>query len=323
MSDGILALSSFQGALEETRGTPVPATRKFGMKGWFVPNDDLHSVSEQRNTFIENFRQFKTKRWAELRGLTTSPTFEDLSWFLLQAASGDPDVSTVDTDLRKRLFAPGFNDDDLLTATLEAASNVQDYQFPFSLLDKLELEFFSDRAAVMTLDYLAQQAVPQDRTADLTDRVVEDINGALGKCYIDASSIGETLQTAVNRAKFSLPQNWQQLFTFNGFLHSDRAYRKVRSLNFELDIVFDSQDEMTAFLNADDRAIRYTVEGSVAGATTGVKQLDVDVYGKYGAYSQTDQNGVFIAKVSGNTKFDASATYDWAIAVTDAETSLP
>lgn len=319
----MVALTMFQGGIESVRGTAVAATRKMGLNGWFVANDDLHSVSEQRNTFIENFRQFKTKRWAELRGLTTSPTFEDLAWYLLGFAKGGVTPSTVDVSAYLRAFSPAFNTDDLATATLEAASPIQDFAFPYCLGDRIELEFFADKAAVMTLDYLAQRAIEQARTGSLSDRDTEDINGALGQAYIDTTTIGSTLNASVTRAKFTLQNNWVQLFTFNGLLHSTKAYRKVRSMALELDIVFDAVAEYDAFLAATDRKVRYHVDGSVVGATTAKKYLDVDFYGKWGAYPLADDNGVLKARATAVSKYDSGATKDWAINVQNGVAVLP
>lgn len=323
MPDAITALSSFQGGLEAVRGTAVAATRKVGLNGWFVPNQDLHDVREQRNTFTDIFRQFAVKRWAELRGLTTSPTFEDLPWYLQGAAKGGVSGVLSDGAAYTYAFSPTFNVDDLKTTTWEAANNFQDFAFPFSLCDRIDLEFFADRAGVMTLDYLAADAIAQARTASLTDRVTEDINGALGRCYIDGSVIGGTLVTNVIRAKFSLSQNWRQLWTFNGELTPGKAYRKPRSMAVELDIVFDSLDEWNAFRAATDRKVRYRVDGTTIATTSTAKRLDVEAYGKWRSYALADQDGVIVAKVASTTKFDDGASLDWRIAVTNGLATLP
>lgn len=323
MADGIVALSSFQGGIESVRGTLVAATRKQGLNGWWVPNQDLHDVHEQRNTFTDVFRQFPVKSFAELRGLTNSPTFEDLPWFLGHAAQGGVSPVLSDTAAYTRTYAPTFNVDDLETVSWECANNFQDFAFPFALCDKLDLEFFADKAAVMTVDYLAQQAIAQARTTGLSDRATEDINGALGKAYIDGSVIGSTQVQNVIRAKFSLANNWRQLFNFNGFLYPGKAYRKTRSMAAEFDIVFDSLTEFNAFNAGTERKVRFHVDGTVIPGTTTKKSLDVDFYGKWRAFALSDQDGVIVAKVTSTSAFDTGASLDWRFAVVNGVAVLP
>lgn len=325
MSDGILALSGFQAGLESVRGTPVAATRKQPMNGWLVSNLEQHRVHEQRVSFIDVYRSFGVKQNAELRGLKVNPTFEDLPWFLQGFAKGGVTGVLSDTAAYTYTFTPTASTDDLKTVTWEAVSDTQDFQLPFCLGDKFDLSFQAGAAADLTLDYLAQQAIPQARTGSLSDRVTEDILGAGVQAYIDSTTIGSTAVADMVAFQFTLQNNWVQLHTFNGQVYSTKVYRKVRSASCSISVQFDTLTEYTAFMAQTERKIRLFMQGSnIVGTVAPTKKsVTIDVYGPWMTYPISDDNGVFIAKATLDSRFDAGAGWDWRIAVVNGLATLP
>lgn len=325
MSDGILALSGFQGGLETTRGILVPATRRQPMNGWFVSTLEEHRVHEQRVSFIDVYRSFSTKQFAELRGLSPSPTFEDLPWFLKGFAKGGVAGVLSDTAAYSYVFTPTVAADDLETVSWEAVSDTQDFAFPGCLAEKFDLSFKAGGAAELTLDYLAQRAIPQARTAALSDRITEDILSAGVTAYVDSTTIGSSAIADMVSLQFTLQNNWVQLFTFNGQLYPTKVYRKVRSVNCSVSLQFDTLTEYTAFMAGTERKIRIVMQGSNIAGTAGPtkKSLTLDVYGRWGSYPISEDNGVFIAKATLDSRFNASAGWDWRIAVVNGLATLP
>lgn len=325
MSDGVLALSGFQGGIESARGTLVAATRKQPMNGWFVSNLEQHRVTEQRVSFIEVYRSFPVKQFAELRGLKVYPTFEDLPWFLQGFAKGSVVGAVTDTAAYTYTFVPTATADDLATVSWEAVSDTQDFAFPGCLADKFNLSFKAGGPCEMNLDYLAQRAIAQARTGSLSDRVTEDILGAGAKGFIDTTTIGSTLTGDVVAFDFTLQNNWVQLHTFNGQLYPTKFYRKVRHASCSISVQFDTLTEYSAFMAGTERKVRLFMEGTNIAGTAGPtkKSVAIDVYGPWATYPISDDNGVFIAKATLDSRFNAGAAADWKIVVVNGVATLP
>lgn len=326
MAQGLVALSKFQAGLESVRGTAVAATRIQPITGYLIENVKRDIIHEQRNSFIDNYRNFQTKRFVELRGLTTSPTFEDLPWvcqsFLKGSVAGVLSATTVYT----YTFTPTANADDLKTVTWEVGDDTQAFQIPFGIGDLLSLEFIADGPAKMTADYLGQKAVKQAFTGALSDRVTEDINGALMSVQIDTTTIGSTSVTNVLAAKFTLANNWVQLWRLDGGIVPGDAYRKVRSAQLELTVQFNNTTEYDAFVTTPvERKVRLKVLGSVIAGSAGsvAKSLTIDWYGLWDTAPLADTNGIHTVKLIGTSMFDTTATTDFSVAIANALSILP
>jgi hypothetical protein len=326
MPQGLVALSKFQAGLEATRGTAVPATRIQPLNGWFVENVDRAKIHEQRNSFIDIFRSIQVKRWVELRGLTTSPTYEDLPWFLQSFLKGGVAGVLSATTVYTYTFTPTAAADDLKTVTWEVGNDTQAFQVPFGLGQRLEMSFGGEKPAAMTCDYLGQKANKQAFTGALSDRVTEDINGENATCSIDSTTIGTTQVPQVLTAKFSIENNWEQLFRLDGNLFPGDAYRKPRSAQLEITLQFASTTEYDAFVTAPaERKVRLLVPGSVIAGSTGnvQKLLQIDWYGFWDTAPISDQNGLHIVTLTGTSHYDTGATADWSVAVKNGLVTLP
>lgn len=326
MPQGLVALSKFQAGLEAVRGTAVAATRIQPLNGWFVENVDRAKVHEQRNSFIDVYRSLQVKRWVELRGLTTSPTYEDLPWFLQHFVKGGVTGVLSASTVYTYTFTPTASTDDLKTVTWEVGDDTQAFQVPFSIGDRLELNFGGERLSSMTADYLGQKANKQAFTAALSDRVTEDINGENMTASIDSVTIGTTSVPQVLNAKFTLQNNWVQLFRLDGNLFPGDAYRKPRSTQLELMLQFASATEYDAFVTAPaERKVRLAVSGSAIPGSTGnvPKSLQIDWYGYWDTAPISDENGIHVVKLTGTSHYDATATNDWSIVVKNALVTLP
>jgi len=323
---GLVALSKFQAGLETVRGTAVAATRIQPINGYLVENAQRSIIHEQRNSFIDNFRNFQTKRFVELRGLNTSPTYEDLPWFLQSFLKGGVTGVLSASTVYTYAFAPTAAADDLKTVTWEVGDDTQAFQVPFGIGDNISLEFVADGPAKMTVDYLGQKAVKQAFTGALSDRVTEDINGSVMTATIDSTTIGTTSVTNVLGAKWSLANNWVQLWRLDGGIVPGDAYRKVRSAMLELTVQFNNTTEYDAFITAPvERKVRLSVLGSVIPGSTGniQKSLIIDWYGLWDSAPLSDSNGIHTVKLTGTSMYDVTATADWKMTVANGLVTLP
>jgi hypothetical protein len=220
---------------------------------------------------------------------------------------------------------PTASADDLQTVSWEAVSDTQDFAFPGGLGDKFDLSFNAGGPCELTLDYLCQRAIPQARTGSLSDRITEDILGAGAQAYIDSTTIGTTAVADVVSFQFTLQNNWVQLFTFNGQLYPTKFYRKVRHASCSISVQFDTLTEYSAFMAGTERKVRLLMQGTNIAGTAGPtkKSVAIDVYGPWATYPISEDNGVFIAKATLDSRYNAGAAADWKVVVVNGLATLP
>src|SRR6266540_3856083 len=89
MPGGLNTLQKAQSGIEAVRGTGIAATRiaYFDRGAWFDEAVTREFPNEDRNSFIEHYRNFTSARVASLAGVANG-TFEDFPWFLQGFAKG-------------------------------------------------------------------------------------------------------------------------------------------------------------------------------------------------------------------------------------------
>src|SRR6266568_92450 len=141
MPAGLNALQKAQAFLETTRGTAAAATRivYFDRGAWFEQIVGKEFPSEDRNSFVDNYRQVITDHRVQLSG-GADATFDDLAWWGQIFWKGSVAAVLSNTSVYTRTFQPTVATDDLQTATLEIGNDTQAYQVPYCLGQKLELD---------------------------------------------------------------------------------------------------------------------------------------------------------------------------------------
>ena len=332
MAGGLVALSGMQRVIETTPGTALAATAiQPILGGWLKETVERQFPDEQRYSFIEAYRNFAVKNMVEISGLTIAPTFKDMSWWgcLFWKGLGDggpPKVSTGavrDTSAYDYIFAPTVASNDLQTATLEIGDDIQHWQIPFVLGNKIELNWAVNSALTCSMDLLGQRAVAATKTAALAVTGDEHINGALTTVTLDTSTIGSTAITTVQEMKVSWDNGWQQEFVLNGNLYPLGAHRgATKKVSVEGTLLFTSSTEYTSmYQNAGigtPRKIRISTKGTLAGAATAYRELKVDLYAVYEDMQFDTINGQRAMKFTAKTQNDATATHDQQVVVTTA-----
>ncbi len=327
MAQGLVALSDFAFGLESVRGTEVNASRKVGLVGNLNEVNEDVLPQEQRNSFFANYRNFQVKSFVQGQ-LTGSPTFERLPIFLKCAVRGDASSDPVlsATTVYTHTFTPQATADDLKTATIEWDAETAAYTATYGLLNRLELQWQAGAAPTMSMDWLAASMTAKAKTSSLSDLTEEDVSMAVATVTIDASTIGTTTVTNVLEARFALDNNWTQLWRADGTAKPGEAYRQTRKANLDLTIQFNNTTEYEAFraTGRAGRKIRLDLEGTVISGSAGsiTKRVRIDWYGKYRTGVISDQNGVYVLRVAGESIYDATAASDFSIAVRNGSSTV-
>lgn len=318
----------FQAGIESVPGTAVAATRiQPIISGNMVEHGERSYIDEERNSLIKNYRAVATKQFVELSGIEVAPTFEDLAWWLQFFAKGGVTGVVEDSTAYRYTFTPTATANDLKTATIEIGDNTQAYEVEHSVGTRMELTLARNTPASMSVDFLGKQATATTFTGSLSDRVTEDINGALAAVYIDASTIGSTLVTNVLDVKIGLETMQTQFWALNGSLAPVDVYRSApRSASVEMTIAFNNTTEYAAFksnFNGDDpRLIRVKVAGSTIAGSSTAKLAQFDLYTVWAEAPFGEQDGLRVIQLSGETIYYPTATADWDFQVVNGLSTL-
>ncbi len=329
MPAGLNTLQKAQAGLESTRGTGIAATRivYFDRGAWFEELIGREFPDEDRNSFIQNYRNVTVSRMARLSG-GANATFEDLAWYLQSFGKGGVTGVLSNTTVYTYTTTPTASSDDLKTVTWEIGNDTQAYQLPYGLGEKLELSWVGGQPVKLNVDYLAQRAIPQAFTGALSDRTgLEDLVGTTAKVFIDnaGGTIGSSQALNVLSGKVTLENRWQQITHLVGNLYPDDAQRDSRWIDFELDIHFNNTTEFAQLLAGGERLIRINFTGSnIAGSSpTTAKSVNIDLYGFYTSAPFAVSNAIRTVKVVGSTQYDTTATTDWKITTVNSLVTLP
>jgi len=329
MATGAIAAERLQAGLEAVRGTPVPATRRvYGERGsaFFDPTVTKEFLGESMSSYIKNYRHVVTGVAANLT-IPGYVTASDLAWwgqsFWKGGVTGVLSAVTVYT----YSFSPTVATDDLKTPTFEVQTDTQGWQLPFCLGEKFEISWQAGQAVRFAADLTAQQAIPQAVTAAIGDRTgLNALAGTTAQVFIDTGggTMGTTPAVNVLSGKLTWTNNWMPVTHNKGNLYYDDAVREVRSLAIELDLHYNSQTELATVTSDAERLIRVQFTGpTIAGSTGSVPEsVKADFYGFHldGAFQAN--KAIRAVKLVGESQYDTTAGFDWAVACATSNATL-
>jgi len=330
MATGAIALERLQAGLEAVRGTPVAATRRvYGQRGqaWWEPTVNKEYLDESMSSYIDNYRHVVTG----VSGKLSIPFFvtpSDLAWwgqlFWKGAVPGVNSATTVYT----YTFPPTVGADDLKTGTFEASSDVQGYQFPFGLGEKLEISWQRGQTVRGNAEVLVQQGIPQAVTAAIGDRTgLNAMAASAGKVYIDnaGGAIGTTQVANVLGGKITWENHWEPIDHIDGQLFYDDAVRATRSIALELDIHYKDNVELAHLTDDAERLIRVGFTGPIIAGSVGniLEGVNFDFYGHYTSAPFGVSSAIRTVKLGGVSQYDAPAGFDWRVAAITSVAVLP
>lgn len=328
---GRVPLKKWQAAIETPSGIIKAATRVQPMlSGDLVQHFEREYPVEQRGSFIKNYgNDYQTKQFVELQGLTAVPTYEDLPWFLQHFARGLVTGSPTAVTAYQYVFTPSgvaASSNTLTSVTWEVANDTQNFAVPYAVGTRFHIEGGVGKPATMTVDYIAQRAVAQAISSNLSLRTVEAINTATATAYIDTTTVGTTQVYNVLDFSFDLPTGQKQFWALDGNKYPRDVYRGEEvTASFDATLAFTDTTEYTAFTGDTARKVRISVSGSaIAGSSPATnKSLVIDWYGKWAEAPLGEQDGLVVIKVKGESTYDTSAAADWKITVTNDLSTLP
>ena len=322
---GSMPLAKVQVGREVVPGTAVAATRKHPiMSGNLNEHGEVNFPQEQRESLVANYRGFATRRFVEISGMEVAPTFEDLPWYLNFSVSCNMVGAPTAVVARQYDFAPNATVNDLGTATLEVGDETDEFDVNFGVMTRLELTIAKNAPSTLTMDWLGQKATSSSFTSNLSDRVTEDINGALALAYIDTTTIGSTAVTNVIDGKVTIETMQTQFWALDGNLYPVDVYRNAaRKAAVEMTVAFTDTVEYDLWqsgLSASGvttRKIRLYVPGStIAGTSPSTpKSLTVDLYTVWTEAPFGEDEGLRTVQFKGETVYNVTAGHDfkWSV----------
>ena len=329
---GSMPLAKVQVGREVVPGTSVAATRKMPvMSGNINEISELNFPQEQRESLVANYRGFATKQSVEISGMEVAPTFEDLPWYLNFAISSNMTGAPTAVTATRYDFVPKVTVNDLGSATLEVGDDTAEFDVSYAVLSRLELNIAKNAPSTLSMDWVGQKATKASFTSNLSDRVTEDINGALALAYVDTDTIGSTAVTNVIDAKVTLETMNTQFWALDGNMYPVDVYRNApRSASVEMTVAFTNTTEYDAYQTSFSangvtaRKIRLYVSGSNIAGTDPVtpKSLTIDLYTVWEEAPFGEDEGLRTVQFKGQTVYNVAAGHDFKWSVVNAVSNL-
>src|SRR6266566_2641318 len=151
MPAGLNTLQKAQAGIETVRGTGIAATRIVYLDRGPWPDEAIgrQFPDEDRNSFIQNYRNLLVSRGPVAFPALANATFEDIAWYLQPFAKGAVTGVLSNTTVYTYTFSPTAATDDLKTITWEVGNDTQAYQIPYCLGQKLVLSWVGGQPVKM------------------------------------------------------------------------------------------------------------------------------------------------------------------------------
>lgn len=326
---GSIPLSKMQGDLEATRGSAQTATRVLPiLSGTLTQHMEEVQIVEQRASLIRHYyKPVRVKRWVEI-DVEFVPTEQDLIWYMQLGLIGHATAGTalaasvVDTSVDRYTFTPSASQGVTQTATLEVGDDTQAYIATMCVLDRLEFGWSLGGPMTAKAHFMGAKAVSGSYTGAVTAQGTEVFNGAVAEAYIDASTIGTTIVTAPSDMTFSIDNKISLFWAPNGtIIPTDFYHNEPRTLHLESTIRHTADTENAAYLAQTQRKIRSIIKGSsISGSASSFRCVQADWYGYWSEAPFSDQDGLWVQRMSGDAVYDATATHPWQVIV-DTDTA--
>ena len=329
---GSIPLSKMQGCIEATRGTAATATRVLPiLSGTLNQHEEEVQITEQRASLIGSYyKPVRVKRWIEI-DVEIVPTIEDLIYWLQFGVLGNSSVgsnlaaSTVNTTV-KRYSMPATSSRGVnQSMTLEVGDDTQAYIATMCVVDRVELGWSLGGMLTAKFHLMGAKAVSGSYTGALSAQGTEVLNGAVAKAYIDTSTIGSTIVTTPSDMTFSLDNNISLFWAPNGdIIPTDFYHNAPRKAHLESTIRHTADTENAAFIAQTQRKVRSIIEGSSIASSSPTTPVSIkwDWYGTWSDAPFQDADGLNAQRMSGDSYYDSTATYDWTVILDSAVASI-
>ncbi len=322
--------SVLQGNIEASFGAGGPATRMLtDVTAPVVAMADYKKIRQGsvRGQVHPSYNPpMITSQLESLKGFKLAAYFESLAWWLQMFVKGDITGVMSDTSAYTYTFSPTgtpANGNDRKSAAFEAGDAVGCWTIAGAVGTKLGIKMYGNKPMEITADFEAQKRTTLTPITALTPVAWEGINGSTFKAYLDDTTLGTTA-FAATEASFDLVNTYEWNYTGDGNLYPTEAIFTGYSAKMGLKTVWKSLAEYNAWLNSTERKVRLLIEGSLVGALTAKKKLQIDWYGFWDTPPEPkESNGVYFVDLAGECSLDVGVTKTFEIALTNGLVILP
>lgn len=322
--------TSLRAALEVTRGTALNPTRILEQTD-FSHDPDVATIrpQERRGSF---FGYYRATPGREQHAVTFGGnlTYNQAVWLGNVFIKGNLTGTGAGAD-KSYPFVPSSATDDMKSATLEwgydtALSATQPgFRLPYVVGDELTMTF--DKGSAEGVTFEANMHSPKAATqitafggtpTALTSTAISPVQVQV---YIDAATIGSTVDNYVTVAEWNLVNGWTDLDTLNNTTAAQDTFR-VNARAFSLDVTrYKINDtELDAYNAKTARKVRIKATGPVLGSSN--YSLILDLYGVWTGYDNASVDGLAMETLTLEPVYDGTATTDFSLTVVSAETTI-
>lgn len=259
------------------------------------------------------------KQHVEISGHEVLPTYEELGWYLGIAVKkiAAPTLSAV--TVYTSTYSTTTGSDDRVTATLEYLNDVQDYQIPGCVINKMELGHEEGGPFTQSQDWLGQQWLEGTRTGALSPfSGLEEIDPTTAQIFIDnaGGTIGSTSTTVPTSFKWTYDGRYVQDYGPDGNTYPGDVYSSEGiNIGVEMTAKFASKTEFAKAMSNSQRLVQVKYTGGVIAGSTGSvhKSLTFNVYGYWDTNPFTLADGRIMTTFGGSSVYDSGAALDGSV----------
>lgn len=329
-----MALRTFRAAraaFEVTRGTDLTPTRIiYGEE--FDWNQDFSTIRPEELTgSYEGHRSAAPGVERNTIAISGRMSYTDMIWygnlFFGPLASGTGGGADKTWDFGAVLSATS---DNVKTATIQVGENdtigtAPAVKLNYCLGDTLHMhwEKNDDGAVVFDANFLAASAATQITafTGALSDRTVVPASSNNTSVYLDATTIGSTLDANVVSVDWTLNNSPVPWYGLNGTTSATAVYRpNHRTWSATIVRQFANATEWSIYQSKAERKVRIQTVGAALGGSN--YRITLDLYGVYTGRTKQDTDGVTTETLTLENLTDPSLTRSMSMTVVNDIASI-
>ncbi len=321
--------TSARAALEVTRGTDLTPTRLVYAEE-FTHEQDRQTIRpmELRNSYEG---AFQASAGVETNTLSMSGRMssDDLIWwanlFVAPLASG----TGAGAD-KLWAFVPSLSSDNVKTATVQLGyadtiATAPGVRLNYCLGNTFNLHFEKndDGAVMFEGSFFIGSAATQITafTGTLSDRVVTPMSSNNTQLYVDATTIGTTVDNNIVSLDWTLDLGPVAFYALDGTTAANAIYRpKHRTWTATIVRRYANDTEWDIYVSKAERKVRARTTGGPLGATT--YSATLDLYGAYTGRTWSDVDGIITESLTLEPLYDTTAAGSFSLLVTNATAAI-
>lgn len=321
--------TSARAALEVTRGTDLTPTRLiYGEE--FTHEQDRMTIrpAELRNSY-EGFFQAAAGVETNTLGVTGRMSYDDLIWwanlFIAPVASGTGGAAD-----KTWSFVPSLTSDNVKTATIQLGyadtiATAPGVKVNYCLGNTFNLHFEKndDGAVTFSGDFFIGSAATQITafTGSLSDRVVTPMSSNNTTVYLDATTIGTTLDSNIVSVDWTLDLGPVAFYALDGTTAASAIYRpNHRTWTCTITRRYANDTEWDIYVSKAERKVSIRTLGPALGGTN--YKVDLDLYGVYTGRTWAEVDGIITEELTIEPLYNVASAQSFSMVVVNATAAI-